>query len=105
MRAYTRRMRTRTPTPRRITSEPRLPIVVTSARVAELLASLPRNDSDPDALQTLLEANRELRHVEWPEPYNHTSHTLGLGDARQLEFLDDQSVHLVVTSPPYWTLK
>jgi len=26
-------------------------------------------------------------------------------DARCLDFLDDGSVHLVVTSPPYWTLK
>lgn len=27
------------------------------------------------------------------------------GDARQLDWLPDESVHLVVTSPPYWTLK
>lgn len=27
------------------------------------------------------------------------------GDARDLSFLDDESVHLVVTSPPYWNLK
>ncbi len=27
------------------------------------------------------------------------------GDARNLSFLPDQSVHLVVTSPPYWNLK
>jgi site-specific DNA-methyltransferase (adenine-specific) len=75
------------------------------SRVAEVLAKLPKNDSDPGALRTLLEANRELRHVEWPEPYNHTSHTVHIGDARQLDFIADESVHLVVTSPPYWTLK
>ena len=34
-----------------------------------------------------------------------TRHRLVQGDARDLSFLDDQSVHLVVTSPPYWTLK
>lgn len=34
-----------------------------------------------------------------------TRHLLVLGDARELSFLDDQSVHLVVTSPPYWKLK
>lgn len=33
------------------------------------------------------------------------AHKLIHGDARDLSFLDDQSVHLVVTSPPYWTLK
>ena len=27
------------------------------------------------------------------------------GDARELDWLPDASVHLVVTSPPYWTLK
>ncbi len=31
--------------------------------------------------------------------------TLKLGDARELEWIDDESCHLVVTSPPYWTLK
>lgn len=32
-------------------------------------------------------------------------HELVRGDARDLSFLGDESVHLVVTSPPYWTLK
>jgi DNA modification methylase len=32
-------------------------------------------------------------------------HRLIQGDARDLSFLDDLSVHLVITSPPYWTLK
>ncbi len=34
-----------------------------------------------------------------------TRHTLRLGDARELDWLDDGSIHLAVTSPPYWTLK
>jgi DNA modification methylase len=34
-----------------------------------------------------------------------TSHILHLGDARALDWLGDQSIHLAVTSPPYWTLK
>lgn len=34
-----------------------------------------------------------------------TSHQLMLGDARRLGSLPNESVHLVVTSPPYWTLK
>lgn len=34
-----------------------------------------------------------------------TTHSLHRADARQIEFLADNSVHLVVTSPPYWTLK
>lgn len=34
-----------------------------------------------------------------------TSHRLVNGDSRDLSFIDDKSVHLVVTSPPYWNLK
>src|SRR5438094_7718958 len=34
-----------------------------------------------------------------------TSCTLKLGDARDLGWVPDDSVHLVVTSPPYWVLK
>jgi site-specific DNA-methyltransferase (adenine-specific) len=34
-----------------------------------------------------------------------TSHKLVQGDARNLSFIANESVHLVVTSPPYWTLK
>ncbi|MFN8533398.1 MAG: DNA methyltransferase [Dehalococcoidia bacterium] len=34
-----------------------------------------------------------------------SSHRIRLGDARDLAFLDDCSVHLVVTSPPYFNLK
>jgi site-specific DNA-methyltransferase (adenine-specific) len=34
-----------------------------------------------------------------------TTHRLVQGDARQISYIEDGSVHLVVTSPPYWTLK
>lgn len=36
------------------------------------------------------------------EPRSITIHH---GDARELDWIPDESVHLVVTSPPYWTLK
>lgn len=36
---------------------------------------------------------------------NKTIHRLVLGDARYMGFMPDESVHLVVTSPPYWSLK
>ena len=36
---------------------------------------------------------------------DRTRHRLINGDARDLSFLNDESVHLVVTSPPYWNLK
>lgn len=34
-----------------------------------------------------------------------TLHRLIQGDARKVDFIKDESVHLIVTSPPYWTLK
>ena len=34
-----------------------------------------------------------------------TRHRLILGDARQMMDIDDESIALAITSPPYWTLK
>lgn len=36
---------------------------------------------------------------------NTTFHTLIHGDARSIHFIQSESVHLVITSPPYWSLK
>lgn len=35
----------------------------------------------------------------------NTQHTIINGDCRKMSELDDQSVHLIITSPPYWQLK
>jgi modification methylase len=43
--------------------------------------------------------------IELQLPKIPTRHRLHLGDARKLDAIPDESVHLVVTSPPYWTLK
>lgn len=43
--------------------------------------------------------------VYTPPEHLQSSHVIVEGDARDLSFLDDESIHLVVTSPPYWTLK
>jgi len=34
-----------------------------------------------------------------------TTHRLVHGDAREMSFIPSESIHLVVTSPPYWNLK
>ena len=34
-----------------------------------------------------------------------TCHKIIRGDSRHMRELDDKSVHLVITSPPYWQLK
>jgi DNA modification methylase len=33
------------------------------------------------------------------------THRIHRGDSRELGWIADESVHLIVTSPPYWTLK
>ena len=57
------------------------------------------------SLENLIEANQRYRDSQWPAPFDKTTHTLYLGDARKLDRLEAGSIHLVVTSPPYWTLK
>src|SRR5437879_2260763 len=66
---------------------------------------LPRRDNTPTGLRTLLRANEQYRVTAWPAPFRLTRHRLHLGDSRDLSWLPNESVHLVVTSPPYWTLK
>jgi modification methylase len=46
-----------------------------------------------------------LKQIEAAIQQIPTSHRLLRGDARDLSYIGDESVHLVVTSPPYWTLK
>jgi site-specific DNA-methyltransferase (adenine-specific) len=67
--------------------------------------ALPTEDNTPEGLRALLDANAHYRQVPWPEPYRSTTHRIRLGDARDLSWIPDASVHLIVTSPPYWTLK
>jgi site-specific DNA-methyltransferase (adenine-specific) len=66
---------------------------------------IPATDNEPGAVAALLEANRRLRHLRWPVPYDRTRHHMILGDARALDFIPNGSVHLVITSPPYFNLK
>jgi DNA modification methylase len=63
------------------------------------------SDNQPGAISRLLSTNEYFRTHPWPPPFDKTTHCLRLGDARDLSWILNQSVHLVVTSPPYWTLK
>lgn len=62
-------------------------------------------DNTPGGLRALLSENLRWRKRKWPRPFDRTQHRLSLGDARDLTWIADESVHLVVTSPPYWVLK
>src|SRR3989338_4118505 len=63
--------------------------------IPDLQTALPRLAKDPKAVASIEAA---LRRVP-------TKHHLYHGDSRKMAFLKQESVHLIVTSPPYWTLK
>jgi site-specific DNA-methyltransferase (adenine-specific) len=66
---------------------------------------LPAADNTSEGLKVYQAANKWYRDNPWPAPYDQTKHQLWLGDARDLTRISNNSVHLIVTSPPYWTLK
>lgn len=80
-------------------------IAAAQATVPNERQFVPDSDNTPEGLARLIEANRVLRRSSWPKPYCETHHALSSGDARDLSWVRSESVHLVVTSPPYWTLK
>lgn len=53
--------------------------------------------------RTRAQATKIPEHRPYAGP--GTEHTLSCGDARALDWIPDRSVHLVVTSPPYFNLK
>jgi len=73
--------------------------------VSRAIEELPSADNAAGAVEKMLRANAILRNVPWPAPFDKTIHRLHAGDARDFSWLPDESIHLIVTSPPYWTLK
>lgn len=63
--------------------------------LADPQTAIPRIARDPASIK-LIEA--AVQHVP-------TSHRIHFGDGREMLGLEPESVHLVLTSPPYWTLK
>jgi DNA modification methylase len=56
-------------------------------------------------LPRIAKDNKATAEIEAALSQLHTRHNLFRADSRNLHFLPDGSVHLIVTSPPYWTLK
>jgi modification methylase len=65
------------------------------ANLGDPQTAIPRIAKDPQAIRLI---ERAVHQVP-------TSHSIYRGDAREMSDLKPQSVHLVLTSPPYWTLK
>lgn len=63
--------------------------------LADPQTDLPRIARDPKFAPVIEKAVAQIS----------TRHQLLLGDARDLSAIPSNSIHLVVTSPPYWTLK
>lgn len=57
------------------------------------------------ALPRIAKDSRLTAQIELLLPQIPTQHELYNADARTLDFIAPNSVHLVLTSPPYWTLK
>src|SRR5665213_2675603 len=70
---------------------------------------LPRNllrfDNEQKALPAIAKDSALVSQIENCVQRIPTKHTLYHRDARAFAELPENSVHLVVTSPPYWTLK
>ena len=57
------------------------------------------------SFQSMQDSSIDERGCAVTAPTGKTQHRLICGDARDLSFIPDASVHLVLTSPPYWVLK
>lgn len=82
-----------------------------------LLAEVQKHDSVPIKARELVAADEQraipaiakdallMHDIQRRVQALPSAHSILLGDSRHLDALPDESVHLVVTSPPYWTLK
>ncbi len=66
---------------------------------------LAKFDDPQTAIPRIAKDAQSIRLIERAVHQVPTSHSLYRGDARDMSGLEPQSVHLVLTSPPYWTLK
>ncbi len=82
---------------------------VSDATMPDLIDAVPEElrelDNPQPALPSIAKDKRRLALIGAAVQSLPTNHRLHLHDACNLDFLDEKSVHLVVTSPPYWTLK
>jgi len=68
-------------------------------------ASLREAEIDQTVIPRIAKDAALVREIEAALPGIPTHHDLWCHDARELNFIPDNTVHLVLTSPPYWTLK
>ena len=86
-------------------SPPQVSVGEVSVSKPACAPALPKRDNEPGAVDVLLAANKWWRGHPWPEPFDRTVHVVQVGDARDLNTVSNASIHLIVTSPPYFNLK
>lgn len=67
--------------------------------------SLQRLRDPQTEIPQLAKNQMAIREIDEAIAHIPTKHEIYLGDARQLSNLEEGCIHLVLTSPPYWTLK
>jgi DNA modification methylase len=67
--------------------------------------SLTKLENPQTDIPCIAKDKKQLKEIESAIHQIPTTHNLFQGDARRLSFIKEASIHLVVTSPPYWTLK
>lgn len=80
-------------------------IAAASSEDQTLLEEFAGGGNLDEIIPTLARNVRAMRRIEAAVQNRQTSHELIHGDARTASALEENSIHLVVTSPPYWTLK
>jgi DNA modification methylase len=82
------------------------PCITAAMDLAEFVPAeiYPLNDPQTD-IPRIAKDKRLIKLIEEAVRRVPTTHSLILDDARAMHMLAPASVHLVVTSPPYWTLK
>jgi|SRR5579883_312308 len=70
-------------------------VPATLRELEDLQTAIPRLAKDDESVHLIEQAVQMVP----------TSHVLYHGDAREMSRLEPESVHLILTSPPYWTLK
>lgn len=78
---------------------------VTTSDEQVLFDELAGDDNLDNVIPRLARDHKAMQRIEALVQSRHTSHELIQGDARTASALGPNSIQLVVTSPPYWTLK
>ena len=89
----------------KIKVDTRQPQLVTGDLAEYLPEELRSLDDHQKDLPRIAKDRKLLRLIEQAISRIPTRHNLYRGDARTMDPLQPESVHLVLTSPPYWTLK